>query len=468
MSYCQQCGNSLAEEEQYCTSCGTKQPGPTKEAETNSHKVTTREKPVSRKTMSKRSKVLIGSFVGLALLIFGAHVALSSFLDPVKQIQAMDRAVSEQNSEAFLQHVNIDEEALMNPDEYVSSLANAGWESMREQFTVYMEDEAGDFDQTVTGNDGQDRFIVKKNDIALGLYTTYEIEALPFRVSITSNYDQSDFAIEDVKLHVEKANEPSKSIEAYPGTYHVTGLMKNAFGEVTLSEDITVDSSEGNYQLNFAVANAWPTSDVEGAILFINGESTGKTVEEFETLGPFPEDKEVSMHAEWKTPDGEMIKSDPITQDGDDFGNYHFAFELPVMENKEEPVETNREAPLDDVEEFVLDFRDAYEVALNNRDYSYIEDYLLDGSDADAGLSKYVGDLKDENYTYEFNENLITGAEQVKEGIFKIFTNEKFLFTNHLGDQIDYDREKIYTVVTHGSGLQIRKIDINETNRNEL
>ncbi|UOQ94489.1 hypothetical protein MUO14_05920 [Halobacillus shinanisalinarum] len=464
LSYCKQCGNSLAEGEQYCTSCGTKQTGTTKKTETNSKKVTT-----SEKTMSKRSRVLIGIFVGVVILLFGAHFALSSFLDPIKQIKAMDRAVSEQNSDTFLDYVTIDEEALMNSEEYVSSLANADWEAMREQFMVHLEDGVGDFDQTVTDSHGHERFIVKKNDIALGLYTTYEIEALPFHVSITSNYDHSAFAIEDINIKVEKANEPSKPFKAYPGTYEVTGTMTNAFGEITMAEEITVTSQESQTQLNFPESNAWPTSDVDGATLFVNGESTKKTVEEFEALGPFPKGKEVSMHAEWKTPDGETIKSEPITEDGDDFGNYHFAFELPVMkEEGKEAVKTGEEFTVDAAGEFVLGFRDAYEFSLNERDYSYIEEYLLDGSDADIGLSEYIGDLKDEDYTYDFTENFITGAEQVKKGLFKVFTNEKFLFTNHLGDQIDYEREKIYTVVTHEKGYQIKKIDINETNRNEL
>ncbi|WP_067729104.1 zinc ribbon domain-containing protein [Oceanobacillus damuensis] len=118
-----------------------------------------------------------------------------------------------------------------------------------------------------------------------------------------------------------------------------------------------------------------------------------------------------------------------------------------------------------DAGEFVKDFRDAYEKALNSKDFSLIENYLEPGSHAYNDLNEYVGDLKDTAYHYEFTSNEVKGTEKIDDSTIEVITKELFVFTNHLDEQIDYDREKTYTLNVTEEGYKISSIDYVETNR---
>ena len=116
----------------------------------------------------------------------------------------------------------------------------------------------------------------------------------------------------------------------------------------------------------------------------------------------------------------------------------------------------------------MLDFRLAYEEALNSRDYSIVAPFLLKQSPADKELKKYIGDLQDKGYSYEFTDNTITDIEDMGDNTFTVSTNEIFIFTNHLNEQTHYDREKTYTVIKNEDGFKITKISIKDTDRNDL
>ncbi|MGJ9458112.1 zinc ribbon domain-containing protein [Oceanobacillus sp. CF4.6] len=118
-----------------------------------------------------------------------------------------------------------------------------------------------------------------------------------------------------------------------------------------------------------------------------------------------------------------------------------------------------------DAGEFVLQFRDAYENSLNSKDFSLIESYLKVDSHAYDELEEYVGNLKDTAYTYEFTANEVMDTKEIDDSTIEVTTNEIFVFTNHLDEQIDYDRNKVYNVTITDGGYKITKIDYVETNR---
>ncbi|WP_142675599.1 TcaA NTF2-like domain-containing protein [Rossellomorea aquimaris] len=237
-----------------------------------------------------------------------------------------------------------------------------------------------------------------------------------------------------------------------------------------MKEDIQVKptkSGQSDYTLKFNGNTYAIDTDFPEAVLFVNGKSTKKTLQELEYLGPFPEDKEVTLFAELSQPDGKAIKSEQVTQDQGSWGSLSFIFE----ENEANlSTELVAESSLsnEDVNQYILDFRESYEQALNTRDYSLIASYLLSGSLAEEELIEYIGDLQDKDYSYNFKENTIMNTQETEEGTFEITTFEKFIFTNHLKEQTTYDREKIYTIIKEGSSYKIEKIDINETERNEI
>ncbi|MEL3970796.1 hypothetical protein AAEO50_00750 [Rossellomorea oryzaecorticis] len=457
MSYCTECGNALKNDPDFCEGCGAKR----------ERNVTQKERIVEKRPMSKKTKVSLFVVGFLVAGLTGTHMILSSIYDPLKDIQSMNNAMLNNSEEGFLEYITFVEDALLDKKQYFSYVSKMDWEDMREQLVSITEIESS-ADAMVKDRYGNDVFKVKRDKV-LGLYDTYEIEAIPNQVFFTTNMQPATFEIGNRKISVDGSKEPVKLSDAYPGTYNVKAEASNLFGDFTLAEEIEVKSSEDHqstYQMKFE-GNAYgiDTNHPE-AILYVNGKNTNSKLEEFEYLGPFPVNQEVTMFAEIETPDGKKVKSEPITQDQVSWGGLSFMFD-----DEEEVNETKtEEASLfaEEAARYVLDFRDAYEQALNDRDYSLISSYMKPGSLAEEELIDYIGDLQDKEYSYEFTENTIVETKEIDVEVFEVTTKEKFTFTNHLNEQTTYDREKIYTVIQTGFTYTIETIEINDTERNEI
>ncbi|QHE63314.1 hypothetical protein FHE72_21730 [Rossellomorea vietnamensis] len=454
MSYCTECGKALKNNPAFCESCGARR------------ELTKEEsiKRVPKTPMSKKKKVSLFIAGILVVGLISTHTILSSIYDPMKNIQSMDSAMTGNSEEGFLEYITFDKDSLLNKKQYFSYIKTLDWEGMREQLVSITESDLK-FDAFVKDQRGHDVFKVERQSI-LGLYETYDIEAVPNQVFITTNMEPATFKIGDKTVSVKESTEPVEVGKAYPGTYKVKADAANLYGEFSIEDDIEVKptkSGDSKHNLDFNGDTYAIDTNFPEAVLFINGKSTKKTLQELEHLGPFPEDKEVTMFAELSQADGKSLKSEQVTQHQGSWGSLSFVFA-----EDDDNLSTASSTTIEEANQFVLDFRDSYEQALNTRDYSLISNYLLSGSLAEEELVEYIGDLQDKDYSYDFRDNTILNSQEAEEGTFEITTNENFIFTNHLGEQTTYDREKIYTLIKEDSSFKIKKIDIHDTERNEI
>ena len=468
MNFCTECGKSLSENSSFCTECGSPQ---TQGKKQQTEKSVEAQK-VPKKPLSRKQKIgFIASGIIVACLI-SAHFIITSMIDPMNQVQAMDRAMSEGKTEAFLKEIHIDQTALINRNDYFQYIKENGWEDLRYQLVDIAGSEEK-FDTSVRDANGNQVFVVKKNAFVPGLYYTYEIDAIPSDLIVSSNIPNTTLTIDKQSSKVKEADEEISFGKAYPGRFEITGTASNAFGEFTHKETINVKSQgdEAIY-LPIELEGSYHTfyTNIPESTLFINGKSTKKTLSEFDTLGPFPVDQDVKLHAEWKDDEGKTHKTDSINQDGDTWGTLDFKFNVDdaVMASTTEKFDEDSFDESEAAQNHVLDFRLAYEEALNTRDYSIIAPFLLKQSAADKELKKYIGDLQDKGYSYEFTDNTVTDIKDMGDNTFTVSTNEIFIFTNHLNEQTHYDREKTYTVIKNEDGFKIKKISIKDTDRNDI
>lgn len=111
---------------------------------------------------------------------------------------------------------------------------------------------------------------------------------------------------------------------------------------------------------------------------------------------------------------------------------------------------------------FILAFRDYYELALYYKDFYWIADMLLPNSTAYLELEEYLYHISGEEYFFDFLSNTITNIEMYDDYAL-VSTNEQFNFYDATGAETFYDRYKIYTVIINGEGYyQITDIYINE------
>lgn len=454
MSYCTECGKALQNNQAFCESCGAK-----REVEKENS-----NKKVPKIPMSKKKKVSLSIAGILVIGLVSTHMILSSIYDPMKKIQSMDNAMTGNSEEGFLEYITFDKDSLLDKKQYFSYMNTLDWEDMREQLVTITESDLK-FDAFVKDQRGHDVFKVERDSI-LGLYKTYDIEAVPNQLFITTNMEPATFRIGDKTVSVKDSSEPVEVGKVYPGTYTVKADAANLYGEFSIEDDIEVKptkSGDSKHSLEFSGDTYAIDTNFPEAVLFINGQSTKKSLQELEYLGPFPEDKEVTMFAELSQADGKAIKSEEVTQHQGSWGSLTFVFE-----EEDENLSADSSDTMEEANQFVLDFRDSYEQALNTRDYTLISSYLLSGSLAEEELVEYIGDLQDKDYSYDFRDNTIINSHEAEEGTFEITTNENFIFTNHLGEQTTYDREKIYTIIKEDSSFKIKKIDIHDTERNEI
>ncbi|ANU17889.1 hypothetical protein BBI11_12980 [Planococcus maritimus] len=127
--------------------------------------------------------------------------------------------------------------------------------------------------------------------------------------------------------------------------------------------------------------------------------------------------------------------------------------------------ETEGAVTEEQLEQFIADFRAAYETALNEKDFLRIDAFLKADSIARQELVDFIADTGSEDYLYEFLVDEVVGVEILEDKAF-VETNEEFDFTNHLDEVTNYKRNKKYEVHGVESGdLKIAGIDIMDTTR---
>ncbi len=137
-----------------------------------------------------------------------------------------------------------------------------------------------------------------------------------------------------------------------------------------------------------------------------------------------------------------------------------------VIPARETTLETNSTPvlPAMDPAQFIINFRNMYENALNAVDFSIAEDYLLYDSDAYHELKDYIETEVDDSFEFNFTLNDPLSVETSEDGA-KVRMHEKFIFT-HNGDRTDYNREKVYHLtIDSEESYKITRIDILETLR---
>lgn len=451
MKYCKECGSELNDQHDFCTNCGTKQIPSTPQEPLQQSK---------RNPMRKRTKIMIGATAAFVILLFGVHIGLSSYFDPMKDLQAMEQAITSDNATEFMTYIEFDDKALLNEETYFNYVKENEWESVRTQYMEILKDK-NELTSKINSINGQLLFTVQPNKHLFGLYTTYTFKAHPSTLTVHTALNNTEVSISEATETMNASKE--KEFKLYPGIYTIKANANTIYGEFTYSDSIEIGAQQAEeMELNFDGNTYSFRTNQPKATLFVNNKDSGLTLGEIDFLGPFPEDTEVNMHAEWKTSDGDVIKSDIVTQrSAGVFGGVPFVFD----ETKSE-VATS-ETPNRKAGDTVLHFRDAYEKAVNNKDYSLIKPFMKKDSDASEDLKEYIHDLKDTDYAYNFTSNKVLTVEEMDSNTVEVMTNEKFIFTNHRDEQTEYDREKVYTLIFENGSYQITKIEYVKTNRDE-
>ena len=100
---------------------------------------------------------------------------------------------------------------------------------------------------------------------------------------------------------------------------------------------------------------------------------------------------------------------------------------------------------------FILSFRDYYELALNYKEFYWIQDMLAPEGSEYEELETLINDITDLDYYYEFLSNEVTGLEIYDD--HAIVTNlEEYNFYDGVGKELYFNHESKYTVIITEDG----------------
>jgi membrane-associated protein TcaA len=334
VKYCKQCGSEMEEGKDFCTNCGTTMAhsGPVQtqaQPETVSANRSSYQLPSffkSRKFVTLTIIIVIlaaGAFIGYQMIESKNH--------PSKIVLQFEKAVDQKNTKE------------------VAYLLNSGQEEMEVKDTdtkmllTYFKDNPDILADTLDSlkkdanilDDGGLISTKKNNGVFLNLtktdkkwfvFTQYGIHFKPIYFKTSSNQEVAEVTIDNKKQGELKENEEKTFGPFLPVKHEIIGIYKGQYGTAEIYETIDpADYPERKIMVELdASGNSISLdSNNDEAIVFINGESTGKTVKDLDSLGPVSTDGSVKIYAEI-TEEGQTLKSDeiPVTEAGQTINLY--------------------------------------------------------------------------------------------------------------------------------------------------
>lgn len=476
MKSCTACGSEINNNQTFCVNCGNKVEEISHQQDHTSTLISQSindpnedQSKQQKKPLSRKNKVIIGSIAGLLIIMFGTYQFLSGYFDPIKDLRKMEEAIVSHDINAFMSFINIEENGLFDEESYFQYIKDHEWDHAKMQYEGILEEDLINktvFLQPIQSINDEILFKVEKTPVLFGLFHSYQLEAVSSNLTVSTTLDQTKFTFigEEYELDSDRSVEIAT---IYPGLYQYVGRSENIFGEFLIEDELMIRPGVDNEEiLAFPTDTYLFETDLPDATLFINGRDSGLKLSELNDLGPFP-DPDVEIYASWTSPEGEVFTTEKAVLSDNYWGVFYFSFDdLDQYQVTEEVLETET-FDADEIGNLILNFRDAYEIAVNEKDFSLIVQYLKDESEAYQELDIYIGDLQDTSYHYDFTENHILDVTEMADGSVVVATRELFTFTNHLNNATDYDREKIYTLENVDGVYEIRLIEYVETNRNK-
>ncbi|ARF14727.1 TcaA NTF2-like domain-containing protein [Sporosarcina ureae] len=161
---------------------------------------------------------------------------------------------------------------------------------------------------------------------------------------------------------------------------------------------------------------------------------------------------------EWVEEEYELVADDPgmtsesVTVQSD-----------PVIGNTQE-YEVDEPLPMRElVEEFYQDYRLMYSESLNNLDFSIVASLLTPNSSAYSEMYKYIDDIKNSGYYFNFYDNEILDYYRDK-GMLYLKTYEAFDLIDQNGIVTSHQRNKTYAIVLNYNNVPVQIDAIEITN----
>lgn len=159
-------------------------------------------------------------------------------------------------------------------------------------------------------NSDGDKLISVKND-----GKKYFIELKGIYMTLSTNLKDTDIYLQD-KLYCrsDRANYSEKFGPLIPGLYDIKAKVEGPFGEIESSNEVSLISENSKADILVEAVNVSVEGNYTDSKVFINGEDTGKTIDQFKDIGPIPSDGSLNIYVERDFPWGTVKSEEKVVE----------------------------------------------------------------------------------------------------------------------------------------------------------
>lgn len=350
MAFCKQCGNKLEEGQKFCKNCGFHSNSSQKQENLNS---VTSEKKYTKKTYKMKNGTKIGLCVAaiIAICLYIGYYFVAQTLTPHAISQGFISAIKEKDVSKLKSFINDGQVQLEATDEdveaylaYIEENPDYLNETIEQLELLTAMHENGEMISVVEDYEGLVH--LKKSGNKWLLFDRYVIEISPVFIVVTTDTDETIVHINGEKLGTVNEDDEKKYGPYLPGEYTVKMTVDGGYGAVEINEKVSSSSDvETNLYVHADFSNHYIslyTNDGD-AILFVNGKSTKKTIDEIDEFGPIKLDGTVEVFAERVADGGKERTQVVVVEQGT------YSVDLYFEEAEEMIVEQEIHDTLDDV-----------------------------------------------------------------------------------------------------------------------
>ena len=296
MAFCTHCGHPLENDPAICPSCNAVIK-PEENAVTP--EVTTRASNKSKKKW-KMIIAVLGAVLIIGVVVFYWYGKKET--TPVNQLQAFEQALEAKDGKKMSKllvpstdSMTVTMETGDQLMDYLSKNPNVA-EGMIDVF----KDQIRTKGMTKMPED-YPQLLLKKSGKKLLFFDTYRFEVQPYYALISVNYKGTTIIIDDKEWGTtEKDNDEIKVGPLAPGVYTLIANYKGEYGKE--EKEIELDfyqegTTNANIEVEMSGSAVVVSSNYPDAFLYINGEDSGYSVDEYKELGTMKRDGSVTLQA---------------------------------------------------------------------------------------------------------------------------------------------------------------------------
>lgn len=420
---------------------------------------------ISAEPESSRLSILKRPWIisAISVIVLGAMLyAVGLFVyDKDKVIKAAIEAAETDNVDLLFEQITVPAGVKYSEELYKNYLVENNLHniatSIESVVTMLEEDEESvSYVFDTSGN----RLLEVLEEEKYGIYSTYTLKAVGYELYMQANMTDVTFEMLGETMKTDESGYTSLGM-FLPSAYTLIAQATTSFGELMHEQQIVHPTSfeESTVDLYFESYNIYLDGSYPEAELIIDGESTGQTIAQYDgVIASVPEGQRVSVSAVLEV-EGETYESETFEVSSEET----LYFEFPEYE----VIQVAKTFGESEAQNFLENYRVAYEQAIMAADFSYISDYFKADTEVYKDYEKFVNDhSKLGTYEYTFKDNVFNGYEQKDYLTVSALTFESFTFTSEDGTYF-YERDKQYTLIFDDTKEHyvIENIEILETKK---